>query len=71
MNPLRILAPMLKLPPDSDQFKHFRTDPPEIKLEAWKQLQRRLTVRDLAVCITAVLGVIATVLAVLLRFYVV
>jgi hypothetical protein len=38
---------MLKLPHDPDQFKHFKADPPEIKLEAWKQLQRRLTIRDL------------------------
>jgi hypothetical protein len=53
MNPLRILA-MLKTPPDSDQFKHFRTDPPEIKLKAWNELQRRLVIRDLAKCVATI-----------------
>jgi hypothetical protein len=58
MNPLRILY-MLKTPPDPDQFKHFRTDPPEIKLKAWNDLQRRLVIRDIAKCVAGVvIGII-------------
>jgi hypothetical protein len=67
MNPLRILA-MLKFPPDLDQFKHFRADPPEIKLEAWKQLQRRLAVRDLAWCATAISSLAIALLLIASRF---
>jgi len=44
----------MKLPPDPDQFKHFRNDPPEIKLAAWNRMQRRLTVRDVALCVAVV-----------------
>ena len=42
---------MFKLPQDPDQFKYFRGDPPEIKLEAWKRMQLRLAIRDLTICI--------------------
>ena len=40
---------MLKPPTDPDQFKHFRGDPPDVKLQAWKYLQRRYTVRDIVI----------------------
>jgi hypothetical protein len=56
MNPLRILS-MLKTPPDQDQFRHFRTDPPDIKLKAWNGLQRRLVIRDIAQCVAGVVVV--------------
>jgi len=45
---------MQKLPPDPDTFKHFRGDPPETKLAAWRMLQFRLIVRDLAACLGAI-----------------
>lgn len=59
---------MLKIPPDHDDFKHFRADPPEIKLEAWRQLQRRLAVRDLAICATVIIGLVMPVLLVMSKF---
>jgi len=58
---------MMKLPNDPDQFKHFRGDPPEVKLEAWKRLQRRLTVRDIAICLVIAVPSIATALVTLLK----
>jgi len=58
---------MMKFPPDPDQFKYFRSDPPEIKLEAWKRLQYRLTVRDLAISLAVVVSSIATALITLLK----
>lgn len=62
---------MLKIPPDHDDFKHFRTDPPEVKLEAWKQLQRRLAMRDLAICATAIIGLVMAILLIVLKLRVV
>lgn len=46
---------MPKLPKDPDDFKYFKRDPPEVKLEAWRRLQHRLVIRDLS---RLVLGVI-------------
>jgi hypothetical protein len=68
MNPLKVLA-MLKLPPEADQFKHFKGDPPEVKLEAWKQLQLRLKTRDLAICASTVLITAITLAAAFWRIY--
>ncbi len=57
---------MMKLPPDPDQFKYFRSDPPEVKLEAWKRLQQRLTVRDLAISLAIIVSSVAGALIALL-----
>lgn len=39
---------MFKRPQEPDLFKHFVDDPSEVKLEAWRLLQRRLTIRESA-----------------------
>lgn len=49
---------MMKLPNDPDQFKHFRGDPPEVKLKAWKQMQERLAIRDRTFAIALVVGIV-------------
>lgn len=54
---------MMKLPNDPDHFKHFGSDPPDIKLKAWKLLQDRLASRDRAVIVASVVSVIVAVIS--------
>jgi hypothetical protein len=44
---------MFKRPQEPDLFKHFVDDPSEVKLEAWRLLQRRLTIRAICICLCA------------------
>nr|WP_312477576.1 hypothetical protein [Achromobacter ruhlandii] len=53
---------MMKLPNDPDQFRHFRGDPPDIKLQAWKQMQERLASRDRARIVAWAVVIIFTAL---------
>lgn len=54
---------MMKLPNDPDQFRHFRGDPPDIKLQAWKQMQERLASRDRAIIVAAIVSALVTAIA--------
>lgn len=47
---------MFKHPRDTDPFKHFQRDPSDVKLQAWKLLQRHLTIRHIFSALVIPLG---------------
>ncbi|PIG00373.1 hypothetical protein CLU84_3350 [Comamonas sp. 26] len=57
--------PMPKFPKEPDNFKYFQSDPPEVKLEAWRRHQNGYTIRYLGFCLAIV---IPSVVAVILRW---